>query len=163
MAVEWFCRVMGSEVGPMDQQQLVHMVRSHQLNPEDLVRRGESHWVPAFEVKGLFDAAAKPDTPQEQPPDEPDTTAPVPPQSGTQTRVDAGHVHTTDSETDNEPSASPDEFDDWFCIASGEKQGPMSFGELKALVQSGELRDKDRVWRGAAPKFKRAGEVTGLY
>ena len=39
MAVEWYCKVMGSEVGPLTQDQLVDMVRNHRVNPEDLVRR----------------------------------------------------------------------------------------------------------------------------
>ena len=70
MVTEWFCQVMGSEVGPLSQRQLVDMVRQHQVNPEDLVRRNDSSWVPAFEVKGLFEAASKPPSTQ------PDKTSP---------------------------------------------------------------------------------------
>lgn len=152
MAVEWFCQVMGSEVGPLTQLQLIDMVRHHQITPEDLVRRGGSQWVPAFEVKGLFEAAAKP------PPEEP---APKPP---------------VEEKTEAKPAAKPKPVDeavaaisatsrsatDWFCIASGEKRGPLCFDELQALAKQGTLRGRDRVWRGAWPKYQTAAEVDGL-
>ena len=81
MSVEWFCQIMGSEVGPLDQHQLVDMVRQHKLNPEDLVRRNSSPWVPAFDVKGLFEAAAKPaPSPPPEQVAEPEPAEPTPPE-----------------------------------------------------------------------------------
>lgn len=171
MAVEWFCRIMGSEVGPLNQAQLVDMVRQHQVNPEDLVRRNNSAWVPAFEVKGLFEAAAKPAPPP--PPAEPEAVqteakpdtqpaeprAPVAESDASHHRVDAGHANATTAPrniaTDNGKA-------DWFCIASGEKRGPLGFDELKSLASDGKLRAKDRVWRGSWPKFQKAAEIEGL-
>lgn len=55
MANQWFCRVMGEELGPMPPQQLLAMTRSGQLTREDLVRKGaDGNWVRAENVKGLF-------------------------------------------------------------------------------------------------------------
>jgi len=181
MAVEWFCQVMGAEVGPLTQGQLVDMVRQHQVNPEDLVRRGNSSWVAAFEVKGLFEAAAKPPSTKSstqpengtakptaaeasvtaQPASPPTPPTPAAPKARTPRNDHGGQVATADK-----PSASPTEdaksASDWFCIASGEKQGPLRFDELKKLADDGSLRAKDRVWRGSWPKFRRASEVEEL-
>ena len=153
MAVEWFCKVMGTEVGPLTQDQLVDMVRNHRVNPEDLVRRNKSQWVPAFEVKGLFEAAAKPAPPKPAPPaDEPEE---VP--SPVWTRADVGHQSSEQPIDDDEDSAA-----DWYCIADGQKRGPLEFKDLQDLAQDGTLRDRDRVWRGSAPKWRKAAEIKGL-
>ena len=159
MAVEWFCRVMGSDVGPLNQNQLIEMARQHQLNPEDLVRRNNSSWVPAFQVKGLFEAAAKPAPP---PPPVPvvESTAETP-----ETSPEPKGSRPVEKDSDaarRDYVASGTDGEDWFCIASGEKQGPLGFDELKSLVAQGRLRGRDRVWRGSWPKFRTAAEVEGL-
>ena len=174
MVAEWFCQVMGSEVGPLSQRQLVDMVRQHQVNPEDLVRRNESPWVPAFEVKGLFEAASKP-------PSQVDPTQPKPdrvsknatdrrqsvPKVDQPSRIHSPHKPTVDlrgkaptRRVDTIPT--DDQTRDWFCIASGEKCGPLGFDELKTMAENGQLRDRDRVWRASWPKFQKAGEIDGL-
>ena len=51
MAVEWFCRLMGTEMGPYTSAQLIEMVKSHQLTPEDLVKRGaDGQWIDALRL-----------------------------------------------------------------------------------------------------------------
>lgn len=169
MAVEWYCQLMGSELGPLNVEQLVDMVRQHQITPEDLVRRNESPWVPAYQVKGLFEAAAKP-KPKPKPAPEPTKAEPdrqfervdrsdydavrdlAASSSAVKTSGDRGHA----LDADELPQ------DDWYCIASGEKKGPLSFDQLQALASDGKLRDRDRVWRGSAPKWHKASEVRGL-
>jgi len=169
MAVEWYCQLMGSDLGPLNVEQLVDMVRQHQITSEDLVRRNESPWVPAYQVKGLFEAAAKP-KPERKPEPEPKE-----PESGRQfRRVDrsdydavgdlASSASTVKTSGDRSPAADAEELpqDDWYCIASGEKQGPLSFDQLQALASGRRLRARDRVWRGSAPKWHKASEVNGL-
>ena len=153
MNVEWFCQVMGSEVGPLSQSELIDMVRHHKLNPEDLVRRGNSSWVPAFDVKGLFAAAAKPPKPQSG--EEPKSTA---------APVEKQRTPPTESKPTAQPVAtgSGNRIADWYCIASGEKQGPLGLGELRSFFQDGRLRQTDRVWRSSSPKFRKAKEIEEL-
>lgn len=165
MAVEWFCRVMGSDVGPLSQHQLVDMARQHQLNPEDLVRRNNSSWVPAFQVKGLFEAAAKPPIVPPAPP-EPIVESTVdaheaPPEPKVALPVKKTKLKKKDPARRDYVATGTDG-EDWFCIASGEKQGPLGFDELRSLVADGKLRGRDRVWRGSWPKFRTAAEVEGL-
>lgn len=175
MEVEWFCQVMGSEVGPLTQSQLVDMVRDHKVTPEDLVRRNSSPWVAAFEVKGLFAAAAKPAKSDRQaaskpPSDDVASTIQVTRRNSPASTAKASTPQpaaSTPTETlrKNPSDRVPDEQcteADWFCIASGEKQGPLSFEELQSLLQAGRLRLTDRVWRSSSPKFRKAAEVEGL-
>lgn len=165
---EWFCQVMGSEVGPLSQRQLVDMVRHHRLNPEDLVRRNNSSWVPAFQVRGLFEAAAKPaEQVSQSDTSPPEAESPVPKETESAATENNGDssVATEVSQDDDEAISSPrcsDDANDWFCIATGEKRGPLCFDELKALARDGTLRDRDRVWRASWPKFRQAAEVDGL-
>ena len=132
------------------------MVRNHQINPEDLVRRNTSHWVPAFGVKGLFEAAAKPPA-----------VVPVPPAEASVERSSHADRKRAD-EVDRDPADSVDRLADdehaadWYCIASGEKRGPLEFKDLQLLARAGKLRDRDRVWRGSSPKYQKASEVDGL-
>ena len=59
MSVEWYCRLMGTEMGPYTSKQLIEMARSHQLTPQDFVKKGaDGRWVDAHRVKGLFDEDA---------------------------------------------------------------------------------------------------------
>ncbi len=58
MASQWFCKVLGQEVGPVSFPDMAEMVRSGTLKEEDRVRRkGSQDWIPAREVIGLFRAA----------------------------------------------------------------------------------------------------------
>lgn len=56
---EWYCDILGEVVGPLKSSQLVAMVRSGEVTRDTLIRKDDSQWVPAMEVNGLFDAAAK--------------------------------------------------------------------------------------------------------
>ena len=60
MASQWFCKVLGQEVGPLGFRDLVEMVRAGTLKEGDAVRRqGTSEWTLARDVIGLFRAAQK--------------------------------------------------------------------------------------------------------
>ena len=60
MASQWFCKVLGQEVGPVGFRDLVEMVRAGTLKEGDAVRRqGTSEWTRARDVIGLFRAAQK--------------------------------------------------------------------------------------------------------
>ena len=59
MATQWYCRLMGTELGPFTSKQLLEMARSHRLMPDDSVKQGaEGMWVAAHRVKRLFDDAS---------------------------------------------------------------------------------------------------------
>lgn len=137
MGAEWYCKVMGAEYGPMSQDELVERVRQRNLGPEDLVRKAGGDWLAVFEVGGLMELASRP--PKQELAD-------------TSESKSASAAHSDKATSDS----------DWFCLASGEKRGPMRFDELQTLANKGLLRAKDRVWRSSTPKFKPASEVEGL-
>jgi hypothetical protein len=52
---DWFCEVMGQELGPMTYLDLASMAKTGQLTPEDRVRRGAGGaWTVATDIEGLF-------------------------------------------------------------------------------------------------------------
>jgi hypothetical protein len=58
MANEWFCKLAGTEIGPLSPQQLKAMAVKGRLTPDDEVRRGTNgKWSPASAVTGLFPKA----------------------------------------------------------------------------------------------------------
>ena len=112
----------------------------------------------------MFEAAAKPapkpadteakvDAAEETPPKPKSSVAPKP-QAAAKVKV-----------AETQPAHAAENYEtatDWFCIASGEKCGPLGFEELKALARDGSLRGRDRVWRGSWPKFQMAADIEGL-
>lgn len=63
MRGKWYCKVAGQVHGPMSSYELAKMARDHQIAPDDHVRRNDSPWVRAANVKGLFDEAAAKEQP----------------------------------------------------------------------------------------------------
>ncbi|MDO4569366.1 MAG: DUF4339 domain-containing protein [Planctomycetia bacterium] len=55
MAVKWYTKVAGQEIGPLTSQQLKQMADEKRIMPTDPVRReGDAQWSQASSVKGLF-------------------------------------------------------------------------------------------------------------
>ena len=82
MASQWYCRVLGQEVGPVGFPEMAEMIRAGTLKENDQVRRkGTTEWIAARDVIGLFRAAKTqpaPKTPaaaKPQPPRAPDKPA----------------------------------------------------------------------------------------
>lgn len=180
MAVEWFCQLMGSEFGPYTAAQLIDLARRKRLTPEDLIRKGSTgEWVPAYRVKGLFEAAARP---------APAEVGDSPMHSGeTQTaRVDQAASAKTNHLKTESPLAKPEKVlvsaanghpvdpaeaaaaqlsairREWYCISEGQKLGPMPFERLQERAAAGLLHPTDRVWSNACPKWSKARDVSGL-
>jgi hypothetical protein len=139
---------MGAEMGPFTAAQLVEMARSHQLTPEDLVRRGaDGEWVPGYRVRGLFADEARSRT----------VAATAPPADSPA----APSAAATPAPTSDQGSQPRDEVG-WFYISQGAKFGPLPFEALVERCRSGQLRPADRVWSTLTPKWSQACQVDGL-
>jgi len=146
MPVEWYCRLMGAEMGPFTAAQLVEMARSHQLTPEDVVRRGaDGEWVAGYRVKGLFDEQAHSRT----------VTANLPPVAA------EGPQAAGEPARAAEPGAAAAGVQ-WFYISHGAKYGPVTFATLQQRSRSGQLQATDRVWSSSMPKWSEARRIEGL-
>jgi serine/threonine protein kinase len=52
---QYFCKIMGEEIGPLTKEQLAEMKQKKQLQPDDMVREEDlDRWFPAAELPGLF-------------------------------------------------------------------------------------------------------------
>lgn len=146
MASQWYCRLMGTEMGPFSSRQLLDMARSHQLTPNDAVRKGpKGRWVEASRVKGLF----------EDPGASTIIMASLPPE------VKQALEAQQSSATHKAVSSKPAEVT-WHYISDQGKVGPLQFEQLVAHGQQGLLKPKSRVWSSTSPKWCEAREVEGL-
>jgi hypothetical protein len=144
MAAQWYCRLMGSELGPYTSQQLLEMARTHRITPDDTVKKGpDGMWVPADHVKGLFDASASSII-----------IASLPPEIK---QAQESKQQTTKSAAAAEPRPVT-----WYYISDQGKFGPLSFDELIVHGQQGRLKPKSRVWSSKSPKWCEAKDVKGL-
>lgn len=57
MAGQWYVKIMGSVVGPLEAADLQQMAKQGRITPDDPVRKGDGPWRQAHQVRGLFDAA----------------------------------------------------------------------------------------------------------
>jgi rubrerythrin len=57
----WFYRTnRGREQGPVASSELLELIRTGAIDGETEVRKDDSHWVPANQVNGLWQAVGKP-------------------------------------------------------------------------------------------------------
>lgn len=59
MAAEWYFRAGADEFGPISGAELLQQVARGRIGPATEVRKGDTAWVPASKVAGLFDRAAQ--------------------------------------------------------------------------------------------------------
>ena len=145
MSVEWYCRLMGAEMGPFTSSQLIQMARSHQLTPQDFVKKGsDGKWVDAHRVKGLFDEDSSSSVIMANLPPELKKAAPREQNQAKDTPVSQPH-----------PVG-------WYYISDHNKVGPLSFAELTAHGEQGILKPTDRVWSSISPKWCEAKKIKGL-
>jgi hypothetical protein len=58
------------------------------------------------------------------------------------------------------PSSEPAR---WYLARDKKKVGPFSSAQLKAMAESGDLRQEDMIWREGRQKWTNAGAVKGLF
>jgi hypothetical protein len=51
----------------------------------------------------------------------------------------------------------------WYYSKNGDKRGPVTGAQLKALAEAGKLRPTDLVWKEGMPSWQPAGKVKGLF
>lgn len=145
MASQWYCRLMGTEMGPLTSKQLLEMARSHQITPNDSVRKGpDGSWVEASRVKGLF----------EDPGASTIIMSKLPPEVLAQ-------LHSKQP-AEQPPPEPVEQAETWHYISDEGKTGPLSFDELVAHGRQGLLKPKSRVWSSTSPKWCHAREVDGI-
>src|SRR4051812_25544667 len=120
---------MGTELGPFTSKQLIEMARSHQLMPDDSVKKEiDGTWVAAQRVKGLFDDPAASTI----------IMASLPPK--------VKQALESKQEATSEAASSESRPIKWYYISDQHKVGPLSFDELVAHGREGQVKPKSRVW-----------------
>jgi uncharacterized protein DUF4339 len=144
MASQWYCRLMGTELGPFTSKQLLEMAHSHRLMPDDSVKKeADGTWVAAHRVRGLFDDASASTI----------IMASLPPE----VKQALEGKQTTKESSAQEPRPIK-----WHYISEHSKVGPLNFDELVAHARQGLVKPESRVWSSKSPKWCVAKDVEGL-
>ena len=145
MPSQWYCRLMGTEMGPYTSKQLLEMARCHQITPDDSVKKGaDGNWVSAHRVKGLFEDAGASTI----------IMASLPPE--VKQALESKQKEAAQTAPPKSPAVA------WHYLSEGNKVGPLSFEELVAHSREGLLKPNHRVWSSTAPKWRKAEDVEGL-
>ena len=145
MATQWYCQLMGTELGPFTSKQFLEMARSHRIMPDDSVKKGaDGMWVAAHRVKGLFDDASASSI----------IMASLPPE--------VKQALESKQETTTETAAREPRPINWYYISDQNKVGPLSFNEPVARGRKGLIKPESRVWSSRSPKWCEAKDVEGL-
>lgn len=154
MASQWYCRLMGTEMGPFTSKELLEMAQTHKVTPEDWVKKGaDGKWVEAHRVKGLFDDTSSSTI----------IMAKLPPdvQQALEAKQSAARSSARPPDADPTPTDEPGAVT-WHYISSDGHVGPLSFETLIAHSRQGLVKPKSRVWSSASPKWCEARDVEGL-
>lgn len=132
---EWFYRAGDASPdgrqGPVSPDELRDAVLAGRLTASDLVCRvGESDWVPARTLPGLFDDRGRPIGLAAQPAAAKPTSSRRPAKSSR-----------------TEPSRARSSRAKWHYVADGREAGPITPDELRELVRTGRLGPDSLVWK----------------
>lgn len=130
---EWYCRVLGQELGPMLFDELEGMARSGALNADDEVRHGAEDWMRADRTRGLkFSKSVA--------------------------VASASH----DRSATYVPFGDDAKRKEWYYEILGQEMGPISFQEMLGAVGAGTLAFEDKARKGKAGAWNLVMDVPGL-
>ena len=131
---EWYCRVLGQELGPMTFDELQHMAQSGSLHKDDAVRHGAAEpWTPADRTRGLLFP-----------------------------RKSKAFSVTHDRTSTLVPFGDAAKKREWYYEILGQQMGPISFREMSRAVGNGTLTLEDRARRGKKGGWTLVRDVPGL-
>lgn len=139
MSEQFYVRIRGRVQGPYDTAKLQSLVRRGQLSRMHEVSNDASLWRPASEFPELF-------------------STPVAAQATATPTQD----HSRQSSGEIELDGPVVGVNDWYYAVNQEQKGPISFDQLKALVQAGVVTASSLVWRDGMAEWTPAETVPGI-
>ena len=131
---EWYCRLLGQELGPMTFEELQRMAHTGALHNDDDVRHGSSEpWDKAGRTRGL---------------------------KFTKVATDAAASH--DRSATLVPFGEAAHKREWYYEILGQRMGPISFKVMAQAVANGTLSLEDKARRGQVGAWSLVLDVPGL-
>jgi hypothetical protein len=142
----WYVRNKGRVVGPFTRTELADLRRRGQLSRVSEISVDRLWWVRADELPGLFERA------------------PVSARSGSETEPALGHTGAKTAETVVLPPAADTSFGqvDWYYNQDGDRIGPVSYPELRALISRGQVLAQTLVWNETLTAWTPYSQATSL-
>ena len=156
--VSWYYQAMGEELGPVSWAELKELAETGFVTPKVLVRQGgDGRWVPASQVKGLFDGGSQPaEAERPRAVSEPEGVGLAPLREAPPRRPAAERPR---KPTPRRPAAETR----WYYEVEGQAQGPLTAAELKERAKSGQLAPDHLIRKGEDGNWVPAGQVKGLF
>jgi len=155
--VSWYYQAMGEELGPVSWAELKELAETGFVTPEVLVRQGDDgRWLPASQVKGLFDGGSQPAEAEKPQAVEPEDMGLAPLAEDPPRRPGAEAPRKA---TPQRPAAETR----WYYEVEGQAQGPLTTAELKERAKSGQLAPGHLVRKGEEGNWVPAARVKGLF
>jgi len=165
----WHYQAMGEKLGPVSWAELKELAETGFVTPEVLVRQGDDGpWVPASQVKGLFDGGPAPAGKGEPPAvSEPEPLGPASleePEPPGLAPLPEDRVRRPAAPRPRQPAPQrPAPETRWYYEVEGRAQGPLTAAELKERAKSGQLAPGHLIRKGEAGPWIPASQVKGLF
>lgn len=163
--VQWFCRILNQELGPMSADDLMQLLIDGELAPNDDVKSSVGQeWVPARTVVFLSSAGSLQDDldieEEEEEENETSTTS---------------ESETTETEQESETETVPEEKappkppilkvrskQKWFCKLGGMGYGPLEAHKIKAWAEQDRIEATDLLKLGRKAEWFEAWQIEAL-
>ncbi|WP_417388381.1 DUF4339 domain-containing protein [Gimesia sp.] len=163
--IQWYCRVLNHELGPMSADDLMHMLFDGELAPNDEVKSSaEPEWVPARTVVFLSSSGTDLDVIDS----EEDSVEELVPASG-----EAAEEQQTESKEEAvEPEKAPEpppppilkvrSKQKWYCKLGGMGYGPIEAHKIKMWAEQQRVEPTDLLKLGRKGEWFEAWQIEAL-
>ncbi|MFK7777573.1 MAG: DUF4339 domain-containing protein [Gimesia sp.] len=153
--VQWFCRILNQELGPLSAEDLMKLLFDGELAPNDEVKSSaEPDWVPARTVAFLSSAGSELDELEEE---EVENV-----ESGSEKTED----ETPEKETTPEPAKVPilkvRSKQKWYCKLGGMGYGPIEAHKIKMWAEQDRVEPSDLLKLGRKGEWFEAWQIEAL-
>ena len=163
--IQWYCRVLNHELGPMSADDLMHMLFDGELAPNDQVKSSaEPEWVPARTVVFLSSSGSDLDVIDS----EEDSVEELVPASGD--AVSEQSAATEEKVVEPEKPAEPPpppilkvrSKQKWYCKLGGMGYGPIEAHKIKMWAEQGRVEPSDLLKLGRKGEWFEAWQIEAL-
>ena len=142
MSDQFYVRIRGRVQGPYDADKLRSLVRRGQLSRMHEVSVDKKTWKQAADFPDLF-------------------TSPEVAVAATVSEPDRKTAHQADGELELEQPVQ--DSTEWYYAKDQDQHGPVSFEQLRTLVQAGTVGGEDFVWEQRMKEWAPAKTIPGLH
>lgn len=161
--IQWFCRVLNQELGPMSADDLTQLLLDGELAPNDDVKSSEEpEWIPARTVVFLSSAGNNVDVLDSE---DAESESTVEASTDTTSEEQVAELP-SESTAANEPAKPPilkvRSRQKWFCKLGGMGYGPIEAHKIKLWAEQARIESTDLLKLGRKGEWFEAWQIEAL-